>query len=115
MKRFRLVKQNLVTAVIDGDGDAMMASFDDLRSRLSDYVIALAIADGEKCQVVCGVSKSLTSSVGSRDIIEQLGNHAPIRGGGKPAMARAGGTATKEQLETALASLQEWLATRLDP
>ena len=103
----------LITAVVDGTADTMMASFDDVRSRVDRSVVVLAVADGAKCQLVCGVSNALTKSVSSNDVIAHLSTHAAIRGGGKPTMARAGGTASSEELERAFASLPEWLATQL--
>ncbi len=103
----------LLAALVDGDADAMMASFDDLRERLGIFVIVLAVISDSKCQLVCGVSKSLTESVCSNDVIAQIGHHVAIRGGGKPIMARAGGSATAQELENALATLPDWLRSRL--
>lgn len=105
-------RATLVTAIVEGDAAAMMASFDDLRARLQDYVIVLATLDGEKCQLVCGVANILTEDISARDILEHIGTLVPIRGGGKPSMARAGGSATSEQLTLALSSLEQWLAQR---
>lgn len=103
----------LVATIIDGTVDTMMASFDDVRSRLTDFVVVLAVVDGSKCQVVCGVSNSLTDLVSSNDVITFLSSHAAIRGGGKPNMARAGGSATADEVEQGLDSLPEWLETKL--
>ena len=105
----------LVKAVIEGNADAMMASFDDLRSRLSNYLVVLAITDGDKCQLVCGVSKSLTKRFGSQDVVTHLMKFVAIRGGGKPMMTRAGGAATHEQVEKAFATLADWVASRVNP
>ncbi|MCY3860193.1 MAG: alanine--tRNA ligase [Gammaproteobacteria bacterium] len=103
----------LVASIIDGTAETMMASFDDVRSRLADYVVVLAVVDGGKYQLVCGVSNSLTKLVKANDVIAQLKTHVPIRGGGKPSMARAGGTAAPADLENGLTSLAEWLETKL--
>ena len=103
----------LVATLVDGTAETMMASFDDVRSRLNDCVVVLAVVDEGKCQVVCGVSTSLTDLVSSNDIIAFLRTHAAIRGGGKPNMARAGGSATADEVEQGLGSLPEWLESKL--
>ena len=103
----------LIASVVDGTTETMMASFDDVRSRLTDYVVVLAVVDGDKCQLVCGVSNSLTKSVDANDVIAQLNTHAPLQGGGKPTMARAGGNVSAAELENGLTSLAEWLETKL--
>ena len=103
----------LVASIIDGSAETMMASFDDVRSRLADYVVVLAVVDGSKYQLVCGVSNSLTKLVKANDVIAQLETHFPIRGGGKPSMARAGGTAAPAELENGLTSLAKWLETKI--
>ena len=103
----------LVASVVDGAAETMMVSFDDVRSRLADYVVVLAVVDGDKCQLVCGVSNSLTKSVNANDVIAQINTYAPIRGGGKPTMARAGGSVSVAELENGLKSLAEWLESKL--
>lgn len=103
----------IIATVVDGTAETMMSSFDDVRSRLADFVVVLAVLDGNKCQLVCGISNSLTDAVSSSDVIAQLSTHAAIRGGGKPNMARAGGTASAAELEKGLAELPEWLETKL--
>ena len=104
----------LIATIVDGTAQTMMSSFDDVRSRLADFVVVLAVVDGDKCQLVCGVSNSLTKLVSSNDVIAYLGQHVAIRGGGKPSMARAGGNATAAALEKGLASLSEWLESKLN-
>ena len=104
----------LVASIVDGTADTMMASFDDVRSRLTGFVVVLAVVDGDKCQLVCGVSNSLTKLVSSNDIISYLNKQVPIRGGGKPTMARAGGVASETEIKKCLASLSEWLETKLN-
>ena len=104
----------LIATIVDGTAQTMMSSFDDVRSRLADFVVVLAVVDGDKCQLVCGVSNSLTKLVSSNDVIAHLGQHVAIRGGGKPSMARAGGNATAAALEKGLASLSEWLESKLN-
>lgn len=105
----------LVASVLDGDSDSLMSTFDDVRSRLDNAVVVLAISDGAKCQVVCGVATSQTNTLKARDLIEHLGTQVDIRGGGKPEMARAGGNATPAALADALTSLSSWLEARLTP
>ena len=103
----------LVATLLDGTSETMMASFDDIRSRLVDFVVVLATVDDGKCQVVCGVSNSLTELVSSNDVIAFLSEYGQIRGGGKANMARAGGFASADELEQGLDSLPEWLKTKL--
>ena len=102
-----------IAQVVDGDAEALMATYEDVQKRINDHVVVLSTVEGVKCQVVVGVSKSLTSQLVARDVIEQLSKHASIRGGGKPMFARAGGTASPSELEEGFKALQEWLVAQL--
>ena len=75
---------NVLATRISGDAKSMMSSFDDVRSRLDPYVVVLATVEGQRCQVVCGVSKSLAKQVAAGDVIKHLGSLIDVRGGGKP-------------------------------
>ena len=100
---------NLITSVLDNGHAGLMRAFDSLKSRMSDYLIVLGSVEQDRCQLVVGVSNSLVKSLQAKAVISHLSERIDVRGGGKPHLARAGGTATLTELRAALESVPEWV------
>ena len=102
----------IVAARVDGDVKSLMSVYDDIRSRLTSYVIVLAVVVDEKIHLVSGVSKNLVHEVKAGELIGHAASQVGARGGGKPEMARAGGGTNIAALPTALQSVEEWVRQR---
>ncbi len=103
----------VVAERIEGDQQSLMSVYDDLRSRLTNYVIVLAVVSDGKIHCVSGVSKNLTQDMKAGDLVQFVGEQIGARGGGKPEMARAGGGTNVEVLPQALKSVADWVRERL--
>ena len=102
----------VVAQRIEGDQKSLMSVYDDVRSRLTKYVIVLAVVVDEKIHFVGGVSKDLTQEIKAGELISFVGEQVGARGGGKPEMARAGGGTDVEALPQALESVVDWVRER---
>ena len=102
----------VVAGKVEGDVRALMSVYDDIRSRLTKYVIALAVIVDGKIHLVCGVSKDLAGQMKAGDLVKFVGEQVGARGGGKPEMARAGGGTKIEALPQAMDSVKDWVRER---
>jgi alanyl-tRNA synthetase len=75
-------------------------------------VIVLAAVDGDKVQVVAGVTSDTLAKVKAGDLVNFVAGQVGGKGGGKPDMAMAGGT-DASKLPEALASVQAWVSAKL--
>ena len=99
----------VVAARIEGDVNSLMSVYDDLRSRLTNYVIVLGVVVDEKIHLVSGISKNLSGQMKAGELIGHVGSQVGARGGGKPEMARAGGGTDIAALPKALESVTDWV------
>jgi len=74
------------------DGAMLRELAEKLRDKLGDAVVLLGSVNGPKAQLVCTVSKSLTSRFKAGDLIRPVAQTLGGSGGGRPDMAQAGGT-----------------------
>lgn len=99
----------VVIAEIPGaDSKVLRDLLDDLKVRLGEGVILLAVRDDEKVSFIAGVTKGLTGRVKAGDLVNKAAALVGGKGGGRPEMAQAGGN-QPQQLEQALATTQAWL------
>ncbi len=103
----------VLAAQIEGaDAKALRETLDKLKDRLQTAAIVLAsVADG-KVSLIAGVTPSLTSRVKAGELVNLVAQQVGGKGGGRPDMAQAGGT-RPENLAAALASVKDWVETRL--
>lgn len=102
----------VIAAQVEGDAQSLMTVYDDIRSRLTKYVIVLAVVVEERIHLVCGVSKDLVREMKAGELVAHVGSQVGARGGGKPEMARAGGGANVSALPRALDSVVDWVRER---
>jgi alanyl-tRNA synthetase len=103
----------VLAATMDGaDVSALRDTMDKLKDKLKSAAIVLAsVADG-KVSLIAGVTSDLTSKVKAGELVNMVAVQVGGKGGGRPDMAQAGGIdATK--LPAALASVSEWVESRL--
>ncbi|WP_035055185.1 alanine--tRNA ligase [Andreprevotia chitinilytica] len=94
------------------DSNALRETMDKLKDKLGSAAIVLAaVADG-KVSLVAGVTADLTGKVKAGELVNFVAQQVGGKGGGRPDMAQAGGT-QPENLATALAGVQGWVAGKL--
>ncbi|MGA4635091.1 alanine--tRNA ligase [Pseudomonas solani] len=92
----------VLAARLDLDGDALLALVDQLKNKLGRAVILLGGALEGKVTLVAGVTQDLTGQLKAGDLMKQAAAAVGGKGGGRPDMARGGGT-DAAALEQALA------------
>lgn len=74
--------------------------------------MVLACVDGEKVNVVAGVTKDLTARLAAGPLVNFVAQQVGGRGGGRPDMAQAGGT-QPEKIDQAIRSVPNWVREQL--
>lgn len=82
----------VLAARLDVDGDALLALVDQLKNKLGRAVILLGGALEGKVTLVAGVTQDLTGQLKAGDLMKQAAAAVGGKGGGRPDMARGGGT-----------------------
>ncbi len=91
------------------DIDGLRAIVDTLKQDIGSGVIVLAAANGQKVQLVAGITKDLISrGYHAGKLVKGVAERCGGGGGGRPDMAQAGGK-NPEQLEVALAYVSEYV------
>lgn len=103
----------VLAAILDGaDSNALRETVTKLKEQLKPSAIVLASVLDGKVSLVAGVSADAVDKVKSGDLVNFVAQQVGGKGGGRPDMAQAGGT-DPAGLPHALASVPEWLASRL--
>lgn len=102
----------VVAEIPGGEPKALRDMLDDLKNRLEDGVVLLAVRSDNKVNLIAGVTKSLTNVVKAGDLVKLAATEVGGKGGGRPDMAQAGGS-EPEKLEQALAKAESWLEDAL--
>jgi alanyl-tRNA synthetase len=102
----------VLAAQIEGDAQALRETADKLRDKLQPCALVLgAVADG-KVSLVAMVSPALTKQIKASELVNFVAGQVGGKGGGRPDMAQAGGT-EPDKLSAALASVKDWVASKL--
>ena len=113
---------NLVNEVIEIDGVAVLAKkveasdmdglrsiVDQLKQDLKSGIIVLAAVNGQKVNIVAGVTKDLMGQgYHAGQIVKEVATRCGGGGGGRPDMAQAGGK-NPDQVEAALAYVPDYV------
>ena len=102
----------VVAAVLEGaDAARLGEAVDKMKDKLKTAAIVLAsVADG-KVALVAGVTADAIAKVKAGELVNFVAQQVGGKGGGKPDMARAGGT-DPSGLDAALAGVTAWVAER---
>ncbi|NHZ82881.1 alanine--tRNA ligase [Massilia sp. CCM 8695] len=102
----------VVAAILEGADSARLGeTMDKLKDKLKTAAIVLAsVADG-KVNLIAGVTADATSKVKAGELVNFVAQQVGGKGGGRPDMARAGGT-DPSGLDAALAGVAAWVAER---
>ena len=95
-----------------GNANLMRQLIDQIRQQTEDSVVLLAGADGDRCLLICGVSKGAVSKIKAGDIVKSVAPVVGGGGGGRPDMAQAGGK-EPAKIPEALAAAQEYVSSKL--
>lgn len=102
----------LVKRLSDTDPKIMRELMDDLKNKLVKAIIVLAAVNGEKVQLIVGVTNNCTNKVSAGELVNFVAMQVGGKGGGRPDLAQAGGTEPLH-LDKALASVKAWVQEKL--
>ncbi len=86
---------------------------DDLKNRIGSGIVVLGTAISEdRVSLIAGVTSDLTARVKAGELISMVASYVGGKGGGRPDLARAGGT-NPANLGKAIAAVSPWLEERL--
>ncbi|WP_317931917.1 alanine--tRNA ligase [Halioxenophilus sp. WMMB6] len=103
----------VLAASLNGVDDKSLGEMvDKLKDKLGQAVVLLASVEGDKITLIAGVTKSLSGRVKAGDLIKFFAPLVDGKGGGRPDMARGGGT-NVAALPGALAQVNDWVASQL--
>jgi len=94
------------------DNSALRETLDRLKDKLGSAAIVLASISEGKVLLVAGVTADLTSKLKAGELVNSVAQQVGGKGGGRADMAQAGGS-EPDNLASALASVNGWVAARL--
>lgn len=96
------------------DAKGLRETADKLRDKLKSCALVLATVIDGKVSLVAAVTPDVTDRIKAGELVSFVAGQVGGKGGGRPDMAMAGGS-EPAQLPQALASVQAWARTRLEP
>lgn len=102
----------LVTQLNNTEPKQLRIIVDDLKNQLKSAIIVLSTISNDKVSLIVGVTNDLTAKIKAGDLISFVAQQVGGKGGGRPDMAQAGGS-NITALPAALASVEEWVNSRL--
>ena len=98
----------LVVSQLDGaDPKSLPDVLDQLKNKIGSGIIVLGTVNEGKVGLIVGVTKDLTDRFHAGDLVNHIASQVGGKGGGRPDMARAGGT-DPDSLPAALASVEQF-------
>ena len=92
-----------------GDPKTLPDAMDRIKNKLQSGIVVLAAVSEGKVSLIAGVTKDLTDRVNAGQLVNHVASQVGGKGGGRPDMARAGGT-DAAALPAALESVTGYLA-----
>ncbi|MCB1774366.1 MAG: alanine--tRNA ligase, partial [Gammaproteobacteria bacterium] len=103
----------VLAAPLDGaDPKSLRDTLDKLKDKLGSAVILLAAVNGDRVNLIAGVTKDLTDRCKAGDLVKVAAEKVGGKGGGRPDMAQAGGL-DPAGVPEAVALVRGWVAERL--
>ncbi|MCB1859662.1 MAG: alanine--tRNA ligase [Gammaproteobacteria bacterium] len=103
----------VVAAVLPGtEPKSLRETMDRLKDKLGSAVIVLGTTDGNRVNLVAGVTRDQTGTIKAGDLIKFVAEQVGGKGGGRPDMAQAGGN-NPQALPDALKSVESWVRMQL--
>lgn len=94
------------------DRDSMRVLIDQLKEKKDKAALILATVTDRKIQLVAGVTNSCQDFLKASDLLKHVAAQVGGRGGGRADFAQGGGD-QPEHLQQALASVPEWVLTKI--
>ncbi len=102
----------LAVKLDDVDPKSLRDLVEQLKNKLDSAVIVLAVVEGEKVNLIAGVTKDKMGQIKAGDLVNFVATQVGGKGGGKPDLAMAGGN-DPSGLTAALAQVSAWVKTQL--
>ena len=102
----------LAVEIDSADAKALRESVDKMKDKLGTAAVVLAAKADGKVRLIAGVSKDATDRISAGDLVNHVATQVGGKGGGRADLAQAGGT-QPENLAAALASVPDWITSRL--
>ncbi|HYN55172.1 MAG TPA: alanine--tRNA ligase [Methylotenera sp.] len=103
----------VLAATLDGaNAETLRETMDKLKDKLKSAAIVLASVSEGKVSLAAGVTQDLVAKIKAGELVNFVAQQVGGKGGGKPDMAMAGGT-DASQLPQALASVKDWVISKL--
>jgi alanyl-tRNA synthetase len=103
----------VLAVTLDGaDANTLRETMDKLKDKLKSAAIVLASVSDGKVSLAAGVTPDLIAKIKAGELVNFVAQQVGGKGGGKPDMAMAGGT-DASQLPKALASVNDWVSSKL--
>jgi len=103
----------VLAAKLEGaDPKSLRDTVDRLKDKLGSAVVVLAAVNGDKVNLIAGVSRDGIDRVQAGHLVNFVAQQVGGRGGGRPEMAQAGGS-DPAQVDKALRSVAGWVTERL--
>jgi alanyl-tRNA synthetase len=103
----------LVVNLLDGaDPKSLPDALDRLKNKLGTGIVVLGTVSDGKVGLIAGVTKDLTDRFNAGDLVNHVATQVGGKGGGRPDMARAGGS-DPEALPAALESVESFVRSQL--
>ena len=96
---------------IEGDAKSLRGTLDQLKNKLGSGVIALAVVNGDKVNLIAGVTNDLTDRFHAGQLVSYLAGQLGGKGGGRPDMAQAGAS-NVDLLPKAMDTVSAWVSER---
>jgi len=96
----------------EGDAKSLRDMADQLKNKLGNAAVVLALVDDGKVSLVAGVTKDWTNRIKAGELVNFVAKQVGGKGGGRPDMAQAGGT-DPDGLDAALDKVPEWIKQQL--
>lgn len=103
----------VLASILDGaNAETLRETLDKLKDKLKSAAIVLASVSDGKVSLAAGVTQDLVAKIKAGELVNFVAQQVGGKGGGKPDMAMAGGT-DASQLPQALASVKDWVTSKL--
>ncbi len=103
----------LAVKLDDVDPKSMRDMVDQLKNKLGNSAIVLAVVNEDKVSLIAGVSKEQMGRIKAGDLVNFVATQVGGKGGGRPDMAQAGGN-DPSALAGALARVPAWVQEQLN-
>jgi alanyl-tRNA synthetase len=103
----------LASTLEGADGKALRDAVDQLKNKLGSAAIVLTSVKDEKITIIAGVTKDITDKIRAGDLVGHVAGQVGGKGGGRPDMAQGGGN-EPQNLAAALASVSDWVGSKLE-